>query len=379
MVQTRAAPRALRKGFFLLVAGLLLTASLFSLSIDQTLGTLGPGVRFRYDPLLETGAFSLKSTGGTAHEAIFQAGNAYLLLDYSKVYMVEPPVLNNGVLDFPSGFVTTLKAVLEMKPGAATPPPSPAAVSATAPASAPPSGSAAQSTLPHYKVAAIIIDPGHGGKDNGASGTFIKDGKPVVVKEKDIVLEVGKRLYNKLKTAYPKKLLLMTRTSDTFPTLEDRTKVANSVQLNDNQAIIYIAIHANASLNAKAKGFEVWILPHDYQRELVDPSDYPNNPEVVPIFNDMLQDEYFNESVKMAQDIEKGYAAALPEIPDRGMKEQDWYVVRNSRMPAVLVELGFVTNQEDADMMTSTSGLQKMTTGLYNGIVNFIKDFEGED
>jgi len=63
-------------------------------------------------------------------------------------------------------------------------------------------------------------------------------------------------------------------------------------------------------------------------------------------------------------------------LVSRGRKANDWFVVRNSRMPAVLVELGFISNQRDAALMTGNEGLQKMISSLYNGIVNFIGIFE---
>ncbi|MDR2478438.1 MAG: N-acetylmuramoyl-L-alanine amidase, partial [Treponema sp.] len=79
----------------------------------------------------------------------------------------------------------------------------------------------------------------------------------------------------------------------------------------------------------------------------------------------------------MAQSILRSFDQELGNsMPSRGLKADEWFVVRNSRMPAVLVELGFVSNPQDAQIMTSEEGLRKMTGALYKGIVDFVSRFE---
>jgi N-acetylmuramoyl-L-alanine amidase len=91
----------------------------------------------------------------------------------------------------------------------------------------------------------------------------------------------------------------------------------------------------------------------------------------------MLQEEFTTESILMGKAILKSLGESLgPSVPSRGLKAHDWYVVRNSRMPAVLVELGFVSNKDDVQLMTSENGLQKLTEALYKGIAEFIGAFE---
>jgi N-acetylmuramoyl-L-alanine amidase len=91
----------------------------------------------------------------------------------------------------------------------------------------------------------------------------------------------------------------------------------------------------------------------------------------------MLNEEVTTESILLANSILNGFNQVFGNsLPSRGRRANDWFVVRNSRMPAVLVELGFVSNRQDALLMTSEEGLQNLTLSLYNGIANFIGIFE---
>ena len=227
-------------------------------------------------------------------------------------------------------------------------------------------------------IAAVLIDPGHGGKDPGAIGKHRIDGKQLRVLEKDVVLEVCLDLYRKLKEQYPGKRIMLTRSGDTFPSLEERVEMANSMELSPHDAIIYISVHANASLNSRAKGFEVWYLPPDYRRTLIDQESIDTeSKEVIPILNTMLEEEYTTESILLAQRILKGMDEKLGGITEnRGLKEEIWFVVRKAKMPSVLIELGFVTNQEEAVLLTKKQYLQKLSQAIYNGTSSFIDDFE---
>jgi N-acetylmuramoyl-L-alanine amidase len=228
-----------------------------------------------------------------------------------------------------------------------------------------------------FRIAAIIIDPGHGGKDPGAVGEHRINGKSFKSVEKEITLNVSKNLQTLLKSAYPDKRILMTRTGDTYPTLEERVAIANAVPLKQNEAIIYISIHANASLNKAARGYEIWYLSPEYRRNLIDKEKFTESAEVIPIFNDMLQEEFNSESTRMAKFILNRFTETLGgRIPSRGMKAENWYVVRNARMPSVLVELGFVTNLEDARLMADAAYLKHFSEALYKGIADFVAEFE---
>lgn len=232
------------------------------------------------------------------------------------------------------------------------------------------------SSLSFYRVGAILIDPGHGGKDPGASGSYTEGGTTITVREKDVTLSVGQRLYEMLSAKYPDKQILMTRTDDSYPSLEDRVNMANSVELARHEAIIYVSVHANAAFNKNSSGFEVWYLSPDYRRTVID-EESVDAEEILPILNSMMEEEFTTESILIAKSILDGLEAEIGDVSNnRGLKAESWFVVRNAKMPSVLIELGFVTNEKEARLLNDSATLQKYTTGIYNGIVNFVSYFE---
>jgi N-acetylmuramoyl-L-alanine amidase len=282
---------------------------------------------------------------------------------------VALPYTKGGVLCFPESFVVSAKRALSpsLEDKTLLPPPN----------STPPSTPRNPPSPDALRIAAIIIDPGHGGKDPGAIGEHRINGKVVKFQEKEITLNISKSLQALLKSAYPDKRILMTRTGDTFPSLEERVAIANSVPLKENEAIIYISIHVNSSLNKTARGYEVWYLKPEYRRDLIDKKKFTESAEVMPIFNDMLQEEFNSESTRMAKFILNRFTETLGNrIPSRGMKAENWYVVRNARMPSVLVELGFISNLEDVRLMTDAAYLKHFSEALYKGIADFVAEFE---
>ncbi len=225
------------------------------------------------------------------------------------------------------------------------------------------------------RIAVVLIDPGHGGKDPGAIGQHPGS---LTIQEKDIVLEVSHRIRDLLMEQYPSKRILLTRNDDTYLTLEERTEMANSIELDENEAIIFISIHANASISNAGQGFEIWYLPPEYEREIFDDNNIePEYFEIKDILNQMLDAEYTLESVLLAKEIELGLDEQVGSMTrDRGLKEEKWFVVRKSKMPSVLIELGFVTNNEEALRLNDPDYLQHLAIGIYNGIENFIIKYE---
>jgi len=229
------------------------------------------------------------------------------------------------------------------------------------------------------RIAAILIDPGHGGKDPGTVGRHTFNGKSEVIYEKDIVLQVSKVLSNDLKKTYPHKKIFLTRTEDTYPTLKERVQMANNIDLKENEAIIFLSIHVNATANPKsnARGYEAWYLPPEVRRKVLDEKEIEQHKEIAPIMNSMLEEEYTMESVMLARKILAGMDAQVGEkTKNRGLKAEKWYVVRKAMMPAVLIELGFITNKEEAYLLTRNSYLNKLSQGIYNGVCNFVDYFE---
>jgi len=229
-----------------------------------------------------------------------------------------------------------------------------------------------------YRVAAIVIDPGHGGKDPGASMWHTINGKKVNIIEKDIVLTISLLLYKMLKKHYPDKSVLLTRKNDTFIALEERPEIANNLITGQNEAVIYISIHANASPNKKAKGFEVWYLSPSYSRELIEfnTSAYEYS-EVISILNTMKEEELTWESILLAQEILSSLEKNVGDTTNnRGLKKGEWLVVKKAKMPSILIEVGFISNYEEASCLIDKTYLQKICNAIYNGVNQFIQKFE---
>ena len=229
-----------------------------------------------------------------------------------------------------------------------------------------------------HRVAAIFLDPGHGGKDPGAIGTHKKNGRTFKVMEKTAVLDVGKNLRSKLASTYPDKKIIMSRTGDTYPTLDERAKMANRVKLGPNETILFVSIHANASLKPQANGFEVWYLPQEYRRTVVDSQSIgSSNKNLLSAVNTITEEELSIESELLAKAVSASMNEKIgKDIPNRGIKQESWFVVRNTKMPAILIEIGFVTNPKEGELLASTSYLQKISDGIYNGIKDFVYTFE---
>jgi len=337
-------------------------------SLDETLKELGAVLS--WEPFFSSGTL----VRGDDHRLSFHTGNpgeqGMALYNGQEVLGLALPFTEKGVLRFPETFVNRVKAVFSPPPSSAAHPPP----SAQPPSPAKPGDPNKENRL---RIAAIILDPGHGGKDPGATGTHTEGKETLKSVEKDIALSTAKKLAALLTAAYPEKRVLLTRTDDTYPSLEDRVNIANKVPLKNNEAIIYISIHANASLSKNARGYEVWYLPPETQRELIDKDKYADAAEIIPILNDMLHAEFFSESTLIGRYIIDRFKETLgSRIPSRGLKAENWYVVRNARMPAVLVELGFVTNYDDARLMADDAVLKLYAEALYKGIADFVVEFE---
>ncbi|MFD1204749.1 N-acetylmuramoyl-L-alanine amidase [Sporosarcina contaminans] len=175
----------------------------------------------------------------------------------------------------------------------------------------------------------IVLDAGHGGKDPGTS----KSG----VTEKAIVLDISKRLEQKLKNAGAK--VLMTRSNDSYLTLEQRTEFAKK-----NYVEAFVSIHVNSASSTSAKGTEVY-----YDSSL--------NPNAA-------------ESKALAQKIQNNIVKQA-NMADRGVRDQRFYVIRNNNVASVLIELGFITNSEDFKKLSSSQYAEIYAEAIYQGLVQY--------
>ena len=301
------------------------------------------GITLYWDTL--SGGGMLEKNG---HQLSFRAGNELVMLDGRSFAVTDAPTFSGNGISVSEEFISVAEDLFRK----------------------------AQSDS-MFKIGAILIDPGHGGKDPGTSRAYTVNGKKIVVTEKNIALSVGKMLYSRLRQAFPDKQIIMTRNTDVYLTLSERTEIANSVKLQKNEAVLYVSIHVNASLDRKASGYEVWYLSPGYRRTVLDKSVASDDSSLFPILNSMMEEEYTAESILMSKFIMDGLQAQIGNLSKaRGIKAEEWFVVRNANMPSVLIELGFLSNQKEAMNLNDEAYLQKAAFGIYNGITAFVTHFE---
>jgi N-acetylmuramoyl-L-alanine amidase len=233
------------------------------------------------------------------------------------------------------------------------------------------------------KLKKVVIDAGHGGVDPGC---LSQDKK---VREKDITLDVAKRVGKYISDGYPGVKVLYTRTKDVQVDLYDRPKFAN-----DNDADLFISIHVNSAPNSpQASGTETFVmgthkseanmevckaensvilLENDYKTRYsgFDPSD----PESY-IYMSLMQNAFFEQSLKLADDIQKSLAKG-PVNVNRGIKQGGLLVLWRTAMPAVLVELGFISNASDRKVLTSEEGKDGLARRIFDAFGVFKAQYE---
>ncbi|WP_083244593.1 N-acetylmuramoyl-L-alanine amidase [Lysinibacillus fusiformis] len=177
----------------------------------------------------------------------------------------------------------------------------------------------------------IILDPGHGGKDPGT----VKGS----VSEKSITLKVSTQVKQLLENAGAK--VYMTRTGDTYPSLQDRVDFTQA-----NYGEIFVSVHVNSAANTSAQGTETYyaISTGDMYQEDIDLATFVNN-QIVSNLN----------------------------MKNRGVKQEQYYVIRNMVIPSILVELGFLTNTEDHNKMTNDQYVNLFAESIYSGILQYYK------
>lgn len=220
------------------------------------------------------------------------------------------------------------------------------------------------------KVRTIMIDPGHGGKDPGAVANGLQ--------EKDINLRMAKILGRELQQQGFE--VHYTRSKDTFIPLEERTAMANA-----KNADLFISLHCNAHKDTSVKGFEVYYLNLATDAQAVRVAARENGvsakkiSDMQFILSDLMLNSKINESRQMASLVEQETIRALRPtyaLTSHGSKGAFFYVLTGARMPSILVEIGYLTNAEEAARINSEAYLVSMARGLTSGVLAYKKKLE---
>lgn len=222
---------------------------------------------------------------------------------------------------------------------------------------------------PKSVVKTVVIDPGHGGKDPGAMSDYVV--------EKDLVLAVGLLLRDRLEAKGIK--VEMTRDDDRFVELEDRAAYAVPSKHN-----LFVSLHANATEDGEAKGIETWVFGEPQDDSLINLAVLENGGGDVgrartdraakvaaSIDGDLLREENLAYSTVLAKNVQQDLIK-LTGSADRGIRENYFVVIRDARVPAVLVELGFVNNSAEGPKLASDSYREELADALTAAIEQFL-------
>ncbi len=224
------------------------------------------------------------------------------------------------------------------------------------------------------KIGRIVIDPGHGGHDTGTIG-------PNGLREKDLVLEVGRKLGKLLETRLGAEVVY-TRKDDTFIPLETRTAIANQ-----QRADLFISIHANSSDDPAARGVETYYLNFTSSPDALEVAARENAVSEKSVYE--LQDlvkkialkEKIEESREFAGDVQEslhsGLASKSPAIRNRGVKKAPFIVLIGANMPSILAEISFVSNPTDERRLETSEYREKIAESLYHGIAKYVDGLSG--
>jgi N-acetylmuramoyl-L-alanine amidase len=218
-------------------------------------------------------------------------------------------------------------------------------------------------------VRRIVLDPGHGGKDPGASAFGMS--------EKDIVLQVAKKLAAKLKKDLGYEVIL-TRNDDTFISLEQRTAIANT-----NGADLFISLHLNAHPSAKIYGFETYYLNLSSDSEAIRVAALENATsthqlsDLQNILADIMKNSKIDESSRLAQQVQDALFSGLTDrkylqVKNLGVKKAPFYVLIGAEMPAILIEMAFLSNKTDATQMKKEGYQDAMAAEIVQGLQRYI-------
>lgn len=228
----------------------------------------------------------------------------------------------------------------------------------------------------------VVIDPGHGGVDPGARGSG-------GAREKDITLRVARLVAEELEGDKVFDVRL-TRSADTLIALRDRSRMANRWRAeggNGSRPAVFMSIHANAHRNASTRGFETFFLSDAKTADAARVAEMENaaqeyeehseevEDDLAFILTDLRQNRYVHESSSWAEMIQQRLRPIHPG-PNRGVKQAGFVVLDGAFMPAVLVELGFITNRQEERMLTDEQRQREMASRLAAAVRDYFDRYD---
>ncbi len=224
------------------------------------------------------------------------------------------------------------------------------------------------------KMGRIVIDPGHGGHDTGTIGRNGFTEKELVL---DVSLRLGKLLQNKMGAE-----VVYTREDDTFIPLESRTAVANQ-----NQADLFLSIHANSSRDHGARGIETYYLNFTSSEDALEVAARENAVseksihELQDLVKQIALKDKIEESREFASEVQSALYTGLSKknkgLRNRGVKKAPFVVLIGANMPSILAEISFLSNATDARQLKTPQYRQRIAEALYKGVAKYVDGLSG--
>lgn len=278
-------------------------------------------------------------------EAKALIGSEVVLLDNERIYLSEPVNLVRGGVLVPADFEEKILRALV--------------------------GTGTRPARVERRFTKIVVDAGHGGKDPGATG-------PSGIREKEIVLDIAKRLKRKLEQKGFE--VVMTRDRDEFLTLGERTEVASKAK-----ADLFISVHANSSPSRSISGVEVYNLREMTMAEKREDQRRKNhqllfnkfsmsqdNSDLKAILEDMMFTYKVAEEPKLSARMADSLSKRIGTT-NRGARTAGFFVLRNTLIPSILVEVGYLTNPKEERMLKTGEFREKVADGVADVIADYSK------
>jgi N-acetylmuramoyl-L-alanine amidase len=220
------------------------------------------------------------------------------------------------------------------------------------------------------KLSRVVIDAGHGGHDTGTVGQ-------AGYTEKELVLDVAMRLKELIESELGAEVV-MTRTDDSFVPLGTRTTIANQ-----QEADLFISIHANSSRVRSVRGVETYFLNFTSSREAMETATRENAAsersihELQDVVKKIMLQDKVEESRELAQHIDRALAARKGSGVDRGIKQAPFVVLIGANMPSVLAEICFISNPQDEKLAKTEANRQAIAESLYQGVRSYAETLSG--
>jgi len=291
---------------------------------------------------------------------VLRAGSATILTNGTACSIGRPVVLSNGAVFVPLSFVRTGLASMITRPAA------------------PVTAGTIQEAVSakKFSIRTVVLDTGHGGKDMGAIG------RAFGTKEKDLALALSKRVKAILERNNIR--VIMTRSDDTFIPLERRADIANR-----SGAELFVSVHINASKSRFLRGFECYYLSNatddnalaleafeDSSISLGGAAAAERSSQLDKTLWDMALTENRMESGELASLICDSVRQAGLDVKNRGVRTARFYVLKHSRIPAVLVEAGYISNRFEESTMKSPDFLDSLADAIARGILRYKNRYE---